>query len=210
MFKCIVFDFDGTLADSREVFVSVYNQIAAKYNYRQIERGGHDHLRTLPILDRCRYLKVPLYRIPFLAGEFMSLYKDVLGQIKLFEGCDELLSSLHAKDFQVAIISSNTERNISEFLTANHITSIDQIYCSTSLFGKDKLIRRFLKQNNLKPEQVLYVGDEVRDIEACKTTGVPVAWVDWGYDSRATALLSKPDYAVSSPGDILRIALGDL
>jgi phosphoglycolate phosphatase len=209
MFKCIIFDFDGTLADSRDVFVSVYNQLARNHNYREIGADGLDQLRLLSIRDRCRYLKVPLYRIPFLAGEFLSIYKNALGQIRLFEGIDHLLSELNIKGFQVAIISSNTERNITEFLAANNITSIKQVYCSTSLFGKDKLIRRFLKKYSLRPDQVLYVGDEVRDIEACKATGVRIAWVDWGYDSRDTAMLSNPDYLISKPYEILAVARGE-
>jgi phosphoglycolate phosphatase len=206
MYKCIIFDFDGTLADSRGIFVSVYNQIAIRHHYRQIDADGLDYLRTLSIRERCKFLKVPLYRIPFLASEFLGMYRNVLDQLRLFEGIGELIALLFEQGFEVAIISSNTERNIRECLAINHIQSIDKIYCSTSLFGKDKLIRRFLKKYGWSSEQVLYVGDEVRDIESCKATGVRIAWVDWGYDSRETAMLSHPDYVISAPKQILAVA----
>lgn len=146
MIKYVIFDFDGTLADSREVFISVYNQIATKHNYRQIKPDGLDYLRSLSVKDRCRYLKVPLYCIPFLASEFLSHYKNALAQVRLFDGIADLLTVLHNNGFQVAIISSNAERNISDLLSAHNIHTINKIYCSTSLFGKDKLIKGFLKK----------------------------------------------------------------
>src|SRR5215217_6904305 len=101
MIKYVIFDFDGTLADSREVFVPLYNQIARKHNCRLIEPDGLEYLRTLSIKERCRYLKVPLYRIPFLASEFLGLYKDAMLQVKLFEGITELLNALHNNGLEI-------------------------------------------------------------------------------------------------------------
>ena len=205
MIRYIIFDFDGTLADSRAVFISVYNQIAQKNNYRQIESENLQYLRTLSVAERCRYLKVPVYKIPFLAGTFLSLYKKSLSDIELFAGIRELLENLKENGYQAAIISSNAESNIADFLNYQGIDSINGIYCSRSLFGKDKLIKRFLKKYDLSPHQVLYVGDELRDIVACKKTGVKVIWVDWGYDIEQTVTAAKPDYIARHPGDILSI-----
>ena len=206
MLQYIIFDFDGTLADSKEVFISVYNQIAIKHNYRQIESTNLQYLRTLTIAGRCRYLRVPLYRIPFLASEFLTRYKQTLDQVKIFDGINELMLELDKIGIKMAIISSNAESNITGFLSANGIGHISQIYCSTNLFGKTKLINGFLKKFDLRAEQVLYVGDETRDILACKNAGVKIAWVEWGYDMRETAVAARPDYLVSDPSEILNIA----
>ncbi|MCE6992040.1 HAD-IA family hydrolase [Dyadobacter sp. CY323] len=205
MVKCIIFDFDGTLADSKDVFISVYNQIAAKNKYRAIEPDTLAYLQTLTINERCRYLKVPVYRIPFLAVEFLNLYKNALQHVKLFEGIREMLQSLHREGFETAIISSNVKSNIELFLKANEIGSITRIYCSRSLFGKDKLIKAFLKKYGMTADQILYVGDELRDIVACKKAGVRVAWVEWGYDIRQAVIDADPDYLLSKPADILSI-----
>jgi beta-phosphoglucomutase-like phosphatase (HAD superfamily) len=96
MIKCVIFDFDGTIADSKAVFISVYNQIAEKYNYKHLESDQHQHLRMLTFNERCRYLRVPMYRIPFLAREFLAHYKNELRHIKLFDGMRGLLEVLHA------------------------------------------------------------------------------------------------------------------
>lgn len=208
MIKFVIFDFDGTLADSKEVFISVYNQIAVIKGYQQIESANLQYLRSLTIPERCRYLKVPMYRIPFLATEFLALYKMGLGRIKLFDGINDLLAGLSKLGCKTAIISSNAERNISGFLSSNKIESVSEVYCKASLFGKDKLINRFLRKHGLSPEQVLYVGDETRDIVACKKVGVKIVWVDWGYDTKEAAIAANPDYMVSRPSQILEILEG--
>lgn len=205
MIKYIIFDFDGTLADSKDVFIAVYNQIARKNSYRQMEPENLQYLRTLTIGERCRYLKVPLYRIPFLAVEFLNLYKKSLQNVRLFEGIGEVLSALRLKGMETAIISSNSKNNIENILKDNGIDSITKIYCSTSLFGKEKLIREFLKKYGVTKDQVLYVGDELRDITACKKAGVAVAWVEWGYDIRQSVIHAQPDYLLRQPADILSI-----
>lgn len=205
MFKYIIFDFDGTLADSKGVFISAYNQIAAKRSYQQIASDNLQYLRRLTIAERCKYLNVPMYRIPSLATEFLSIYKSDIQQVKLFEGIKELLSGLDNIGLQTAIISSNARQNITRFLFSNNVESISEIYCRASLFGKDRLIAKFLKKQNLGAHQVLYVGDEIRDIVACQKVGVKIAWVEWGYDTIETAAATKPDYLVASPREILNI-----
>lgn len=205
--KCVIFDFDGTLADSKAVFISVYDQIALKYGYRQIEAEGLQHLRTLTIKERCRYLRVPLYRIPFLAKEFLVGYKTALPQIQLFGGIKELLERLNVAGIETAVISSNGKDNISRVLTENAVSSVTKIHCSANLFGKHKLITGFLKKYQLNADEVLYIGDEARDIVACKKAGVKVVWVDWGYDVKEVVADEKPDYMVSRPFEILALVL---
>lgn len=44
------------------------------------------------------------------------------------------------------------------------------------------MIKRFLKSKKITEKDMLYVGDEQRDVAACKKAGVNVIWVSWGYD----------------------------
>jgi phosphoglycolate phosphatase len=203
MIKYIIFDFDGTLADSKAIFLSVYNDIAAKRQFRPITTDNLAHLRTLSIAQRCKYLKVPMLSIPFLSSEFLNAYRSLSKQIRLFDGISELLSQLKSRGYELAVISSNSEKNIFEILHENQVTDISKVYCSTSLFGKDRLIKGFLKKYNLKKDEILYIGDEQRDIIACKNTGVKIVWVAWGYDTQAFITSDNPDYIALKPSDIL-------
>src|SRR5688572_4236065 len=94
MIRYLLFDFDGTLADSKNVAISVINQLAGKYNFRQIVPEELEALRSQPIRKRCRTLGLPLYKLPFMAGALLQAYNQQAGQVALFEGIGEMLLQL--------------------------------------------------------------------------------------------------------------------
>ncbi|WP_180234989.1 HAD hydrolase-like protein, partial [Bacillus pseudomycoides] len=94
---------------------------------------------------------------------------------------------------------------IRAFLHNNQIKNIQEVFCSKNLFGKDKIIKKFLKEKTLTEADMLYVGDEQRDIVACKKVGVNVVWVGWGYDVMETIKEDSPNYMVNTPNEILHI-----
>lgn len=203
MIKLIIFDFDGTLVDSREVSVMIFNQLAQKHNVKKIE--NLESLLKLPLLERFKALKVPLYKVPFLASDITKLYKDSLINIKMFTGIRDLLIKLNGRGYQLAIISSNSESNIREYFHQNQLDVIGTIMNSANIMGKDKVIKKLLTTHKLKPDEVIYVGDEVRDIKACKKIGVKIICVDWGFDPVDLLKENQPDYIVGSVNEILSI-----
>ena len=205
MIKYIVFDFDGTLADSKQIFVSAWNSLADKYKFEKIKQEELDLIKKMTIKERSKKLNFPMYKIPVIVPELYKLFSKSLMEISLFPGIKEMLKELESNGYQIAIISSNSEENIKEFLLQKKIENISEVICSSRIFGKDKMIRKFLKSNKLEPTEVIYVGDEQRDILACKKTSVKVIWVNWGYDDFEVVQSSEPDYIVSSPELILEV-----
>lgn len=61
MIKYILFDFDGTLADSKSVFVSAWNQLADKHKFKKLHHEDLDVLRKLSIKERGKQLNFPFY-----------------------------------------------------------------------------------------------------------------------------------------------------
>ncbi|MBT2690592.1 HAD-IA family hydrolase [Bacillus sp. ISL-47] len=203
--KHVIFDFDGTIADSKEVFISAWNSMADKHNFKRINLKELDALRKMTIRERSEKLNFPLYKMPLIIPVFYKRYQQTIQDIQIFPQMKNVLDVLNERGIQTAIISSNSEDNITTFLVRNEIKGVTNIFCSSRIFGKDTLIRRYLKQNNLKSEEVIYVGDEQRDIIACKKAGIKVIWVGWGYDAVEVVKAAKPDYKVYEPNDILRI-----
>ncbi|WP_027338633.1 HAD-IA family hydrolase [Halonatronum saccharophilum] len=206
MVKYIVFDFDGTLADSMGIGVKVFNQMADKYGFKKLKDGNIEELRGLSVIEKCKAVNVPIYRLPFLALEFQRIFKESLSELRLFDGIRNMLTSLEEKGYKLAIISSNAEENIREFLEGEGILdSIEEIFSSNNIFGKDKVIKKFLKKNKLNSSEIIYVGDEERDIQACKKIGVEIIWVSWGFDLLKAVEKENPDYIVHNPSQILDI-----
>ena len=137
--------------------------------------------------------------------DIYKLYKNSIKDLILVDGITDVLQELNACGFQLAVISTNSEHNISEFLQCNKIGLISEIICSNDVFGKNKAIKKFLKVHKLKESEVIYVGDEARDIIAGKKSGVKVIWVSWGYDQIDNAKKENPNYIVNTPYGILSI-----
>lgn len=203
--KYIIFDFDGTLADSTAVFASAWNTLAQKYKFKGIEFKEIESLKKLSMAERSKLFDFPMYKLPMILPQFYRLYRQSLNEVHLYEGIKDVLMEIDKRDYKILIISSNSQENILEFLKMNGIQCVSNVLCSNRIFGKDKVLKKFLKDSSSSASDVLYIGDEQRDIVACKKVGVPIIWVSWGYDSIEVIQQEEPEYKVNAPKEILDI-----
>ncbi|MEX1308287.1 MAG: HAD-IA family hydrolase [Eubacteriales bacterium] len=202
MIKQIIFDFDGTLADSESVFYHVANDVCKKFDLPLFSVEQYQHLASIPIKDAIKELGVKWYQIPQYWLEGCLSFMRHISSISLFDGIAELLNDLDEFGLGLSIISSNSKDNIHSLLEKNDIDYFDSIISVQKLFKKHKFIKSFLKQHHLEPEEVLYVGDEVRDILACKKARIKVIAASWGFDGLSHLIEENPDYIVDSPYQI--------
>ena len=80
----------------------------------------------------------------------------------------------------MGILSSNSKENIQRFLGMHDGEMFDFVYTAKSIFGKDQTLKKLLKERGYAKEEVLYVGDELRDAEACRKAGIACALVTCG------------------------------
>jgi phosphoglycolate phosphatase len=73
------------------------------------------------------------------------------------------------------------------------------------LFGKGKALKRILRAERLTRSELLYIGDELRDVEAAKKAGVRVAAVTWGFQKTELLRTGTPDYLVSDPNELVNL-----
>jgi phosphoglycolate phosphatase len=207
-YKHIIFDFDGTLADSGTVMLKVFNSLADKYGFSRLDMETYRQLSSLPVKQRLKILKIPFYRTIRLGKVQTDFNRQVwayLDEIRIFDGMEEVLDGLRKSGYVLSILSSNLADNVIGCLKRHGIDCFQSIHTSAKLFGKDKVIRRYLKRNALSRGEVLYVGDELRDIEACRKSAVDILAVTWGLDGREALEASKPAYVAYECGDILKL-----
>jgi phosphoglycolate phosphatase len=203
--KHVVFDFDGTIADSKQVFIEVYNELAARHGFRPMREDDVEALRGMSIPERLRAMQVPVYRLPTLVFEFTRAYKPRVDRLPFCDGIPELLEQLQSRGLRLHVLSSNAEDNILRFLSLHRIESMESVLSARSIFGKNRTLARFLRTQRARPEDVLYVGDEERDVLACQENRVRVAAVAWGFESVARLEAVRPDYLVHHPRELVPI-----
>jgi phosphoglycolate phosphatase-like HAD superfamily hydrolase len=203
--KCVVFDFDGTIADTLDLSLKIYNRIAPEYNLKSIGQGELDLLRAekpQKLLKAYGVTNLKLFLL--LLRMRKELGKHIPG-IRPVEGIRDSLYEIKNAGYKLGILTSNSMINVSRFLENNDLSGIfDFIYSSKSLLGKDRTIRRMLEIEKLLPGSVVYVGDETRDVEASKKSGIPVIAVSWGLHTREILASVHPDHIIDRPDEIFK------
>lgn len=205
MIQLVIFDFDGTIANTLEATVKIYNKIASKHGLKKIKPYEIDSLRDLGARELIRKFKVSTLKIPFLIREFRSNLKKDIQNILPVEGIDQVFRDLKRKKIRTGIVTSNSKENVQLFLKEWGITNVDFIHSESSLFGKGKVLSHVVQQQGISRKETIYVGDEVRDIEAAHDVRVAIIAVSWGFNSKKRLIQSKPDYLISKPKEILKI-----
>lgn len=200
--KYVIFDFDGTLADSNRLFMKAWNLFADQYHYDRVTEEDIVTSKNLTIHERAKKYRFPMHKLPIILPKVYRYFKEHIDEVQLFEGIPEMLHNVQRAGYTIVIISSNDKENIELFLKNEQVHAISQVLTSSRLFGKDTVIKKFMKQQGLTVNDVVYVGDEIRDIIACNKVGVPFVWVSWGLDGYELIKKEKPTYVVHSPKEL--------
>lgn len=204
--KVIIFDFDGTIADTVDALVTLANRLALEFGYVQITPNELALLRNLTSREIIKYSGISLFRIPFLVKKVKSELKDKIKDFQPIPGMKEVLIELKNQDFRLGIITSNSQENVTEFLNCHELGYLFEfIHSGVTIFGKTTIINNVLRQRQIKPQSVIYVGDETRDIEASKKANIKVIAVTWGFNSAEALLKQKPDFLIDHPSELLEI-----
>jgi phosphoglycolate phosphatase len=204
--KVIIFDFDGTIADTVDALVSIANRLAVEFGYIQILPEELALLRNFTSREIIKYSGISLFKVPFLVKKVKGELKNKIPELKPIPGMKEALISLSKEGNRLGIITSNSKDNVTQFLKINELENLFEfIYSGVTIFGKTTIINNVLRQKQLKPQEVIYVGDETRDIEASKKANIKVIGVTWGFNSQAVMAKQNPDFLIQKPDELLDI-----
>lgn len=200
--RTILFDFDGTLADSFGVVVDIF------YDLTRVPRIDDpeviSHLRHLPMMQVAKELHVQPMHIPRLLVKGRKMMTERINEVQPFAGMPEVLRQLTESGYTLYVMSSNSAQNVQTFLDEHNLSAyFTHVYGGIGLLNKAAAIRKVLRQSHLKADDCVYVGDESRDVDGAKRAGVHMIAVGWGYNDPALLKAHKPDSVVMSPNDLL-------
>jgi phosphoglycolate phosphatase len=183
MKKTIIFDLDGTLVDIEPIFFRLYNTLAQEFGYAPLSPEEVPYLKQFHLKDLVwKRLGWRTIFLPYLLKRGREEYNRLVPEVTLFPGIKKLLTTLHDQGHRIGIVSSSREDTIRS-IVERYMLPIDFIY-SGKLFNKAQSLREALEKEHLKLSETTYVGDEVRDVEACQKTGLAIISVTWGLNSK--------------------------
>ena len=175
----IIFDFDGTIADSLEAVGDIFYEMT---RHRDLSDDEIAKLRQLSLRQIAKQLDVRWWQIPRLVMRGRKIMAERTDEIYIFKDMADVIKQLKAENHKLLIISSNSTTTIHSVLRRENLDKyFDKIYGGIGLFSKARSLRRIIWSNRLSRKTCFYIGDEERDIEASTRVGIHCIAVEWGF-----------------------------
>ncbi len=204
----VIFDFDGTLADSAGWFARTLNGVARRYRFRETTRVDREAMRVKDAHAMLRCLGIARWKLPFIARHMRRLMARDIAEIRLFPGVSSMMEELDRAGISIAVLSSNAEANVRNVLGPALSARVDHFACGSALFGKAAKTRRLIRRCGVPRGAVLAVGDETRDAEAAERAGIAFAAVAWGYADAAALRARAPALMFATVEEITDALIG--
>lgn len=207
--QAVIFDFDGTLADTGPIIRAIYTELAKKNNWPEMTDEAYARLRKGSLRQARQWVGIRWWQFPGLVYSGKKLMKLESEKVKLFPGAVDLIRDLQKKNIDVYILSRNLPDTIQAVLERYGLEQKLEILSYKTLFfgSKRTVIAKLLVRQRYKRKAVWMVGDETRDIRAARSTGIKSIAVGWGLQNISLLERSRPTEVVTTMKQLRNILL---
>lgn len=208
--RMIVFDVDGTLAETDEFYIervsSVMRIVLFFLPHSAAEKFSREVVMTFETIGHLFYVfldKLGLDRL------FSRLHEKISGESSYqyagIGGMEQVIRQLR-ESYQLALITSGGEKSTDAFLEKFHLQDCFDVIVSAQTCSAIKPspipMKWVMKEANLQPKQCLMVGDTIFDILCAHRAGAPCAAVKTGFDNGWLLRLFSADIILDSIADL--------
>ena len=198
-----VFDFDGTIADTLAPAIKIMNAMSDEFGYRRIDADELEWLRSRTMWQFIRHLKIPLRKISKILHQAQEEMTRNILDVQIFPGMPEVLRELKGLGHQIGIMTSNSSQNVDALLRHHDLELFDFKLCSVKLRKKARNLKYLRRHHKVRCRNMLYVGDECRDVRAAKKARVKCAAVTWGFNNAKVLRKFRPHFLLTDPEELL-------
>jgi phosphoglycolate phosphatase len=206
-FQLLVFDFDGTLVDTKKDIADSVNRALKELGLRMLDHEtlftfigkGVNHLMTRSLEG------TDCDNLPRAIDAFMRHYEEhMMDQTSLFPNCRETLT--HYAHKENTILSNKPTRFITQIL--------DELDCRapfSTIIGGDLMpakkpdpggLHHILEHHGVRPEETLMIGDSLVDVATGKRAGVRTCGVTYGHAGRESLESAQPDWIIDDLSEL--------
>ena len=202
--KVILFDFDGTIADTYQAIADITNQLSTEFGYKALNQEELLLIKNLSTREIVKLSEISIFKLPFLVRRIRTELSKEIAELNAIENIDRVLRELKSQGYVLGIVTSNNRENVDLFLQNNQLSHLfSYIYSSTGIFSKHRVIDRAIKSHRLNRNNVIYVGDETRDIRSARKSRIYSIAVSWGFNAAEILAKHQPDYLIDRPSELL-------
>lgn len=200
--RLIIFDFDGTLADTKELLLRIVSKHLAKFNI-SMTKNLIISFGNAPLKD---YLSFAGLKRDFVRSVGASVNDDFLAEYTKVKPCRDLLS-VGKIDARKVVVSNNISSFIEKSLNYLRADFFDEIYGADRFVNKVKAIKSLCRRYRVSPDEVVYVADKRIDVRIARAVGCYSVIVSnkASWSTHAEVVKEKPDYLIGSLGKLSRV-----
>ena len=214
MIQAVLFDLDGTLADTALDLGGALNTLLARHN---LPAKSMDEIRTQASHGAAGLLKLGAGITPDHPDytqwrtEYLDEYDSRYAQdTALFDGVNEMIAELDKRGIKWGIITNKPMRFTDKLVPKLGFVIPPAVVVSGDTCGESKPSVKPMfhacEQIQTETQHALYVGDAERDIQAGRNAGMKTVLAEWGYIAPEDRTETwQPDYRIASPLDLLKI-----
>jgi 2-phosphoglycolate phosphatase len=209
MLKAVLFDFDGTLADTAADLSRALNRLRAARGMPDLPL---EKLRPYASSGARGLLEAGLGILPdhpeykSLRESFLHHYaNEICIDTKLFPGMEPLLAAIEARGLRWGIVTNKSTQLTRKIVTALGLA--DRAACvvcgdtTPHLKPHPASLLHAAKELALEPAACIYLGDDLRDIQAARSAGMRSVAVEWGYGANLRSW--QADVVIGKPPDLV-------
>jgi len=184
-FQLLVFDWDGTLADSAAIIAGAIQQACADLRLPVPDDAAARFVIGLGLADAMRHVapSLPASDHPLLSERYRQHYLARDPEIPLFAGAREMLDELDARGFLLAIATGKSRAGLARALAQQ---GLEQRFvasrCADESFPKPHpdMLLSLMERCGVSARETLMIGDTSHDLELARNAGTSAVAVSYG------------------------------
>ena len=188
-FDLIVWDWDGTLANSTGMITDAIVSAAAQVGLPALDPLAASNIIGLGLKESIHALfgNISAEKAQALAKQYTANYYAGESEIPLFEGAADTIKTLHKRGFKLAVATGKGRRGLN--LALEHCGLSPYFHATKTVdecFSKPhpQMLDELMDELIVRPERTLMIGDTSYDLQMASNAGIPAVAVTFGAQSR--------------------------
>ena len=205
--KEIVWDWNGTLINDASLCVDILNNILFLHDQPSISIEYYRNNFSFPVSDFYKRIYLPSSGKKFddVSLSFISEYRLKWKECNLQPGVLQILKLIQQLGLRQSILSAGNQSDVEVFLDHfNLVSFFNQVFGTDNIKaeGKIELGKKFITDSNLRPDEILLVGDTIHDLQVANEIGCSVLLFSQGHNSNNQLF----GYSVPIINDLMEVA----
>jgi phosphoglycolate phosphatase len=205
--KEIVWDWNGTLINDTSLCVDILNKILSLHDQPSISIEYYRNNFSFPVSAFYKRISLPSSGKKFddVSLSFISEYRLKWKECNLQPGVLQILKLIQQLGLRQSILSAGNQSDVEVFLDHfNLVSFFNQVFGTDNIKaeGKIELGKKFITDSNLRPDEILLVGDTIHDLQVANEIGFSVLLFSQGHNSNNQLF----GYSVPIINDLMEVA----